>query len=204
MHSEPDDQTREVSKTRKKREAAEITRLGEMLSTLAESELDQLALASDVRQAIDQLKSTRAFGARKRQKQYLGKLLRNTDVEPIRQWLAQHQQHKQLAVRLDHDTERWRDRLIEDGDPALSEFLDQHADVDRQHLRQLMRNARAEREKGKPPRYARELFRALRAVLDSQPTPSTSANPPDKSTDRQSDETGPAAQPGEQSGNTPE
>jgi ribosome-associated protein len=67
-----------------------------------------------------------------------------------------------------HRVETWRDRLIADGDAALSELLAAHPDADRQHLRQLARNAIEERNRNKPPHAFRELFRELRELLGDE------------------------------------
>ena len=94
--------------------------------------------------------------------QYVGKLMRREDLEAIQavfDEVEQEKRHRDLAF---HRLEKWRDRLIEEGDDAVEAFIEEHPDVDRQALRQLIRNAKNERERGKPPANARKLFRLIR------------------------------------------
>ena len=94
--------------------------------------------------------------------------MRHIDAEPIQKALAcLSESSRQASARL-HKLEGWRDRLIDEGDTALAELLAEQPQADRQHLRQLIRNALKERSQNRPPRASRELFRYLRELLEGE------------------------------------
>ena len=129
-----------------------------------------MPLADDLRDEVARTRGVTSHIARKRQTQYLAKQLRNLgedEIEPIRRALAHDRDKAHRDTAALHRVESWRERLIDDGDEALGEFLAAHPAADRQHLRQLARNARAERKANKPPHAYRELFRELRETLGS-------------------------------------
>ena len=103
-------------------------------------------------------------GARKRQQQYIGKLMRDIDPEPIRQYLEQQRLDTRRQARIQHQLEDWRDRMIAEGDAAIDAYLTEQPIADRQCLRQLVRQARKEQAGNKPPKSSRALFRYLREV----------------------------------------
>ncbi len=155
-----------VSKSEMKRESHALQKLGEELVELPTNKLEKIPLPDELAEAIALARKITARGGRKRQLQYIGKLMRRIDAEPIRLAMdALRNEHLKENARL-HQLEQWRDRLISEGDKALAELLDQHPDLDRQHLRQLMRNAQQETKRNKPPKSARELFRYLRDVME--------------------------------------
>jgi len=159
-----DERDRELapSKSQRKREAKALQDLGARLTALSDEQLRRLSLPDELYEAVRLAQRIRERGGRKRQLQYLGKLLRSLDAAPIQERLAALQlQHREAAAEF-HRLERWRDRLIDEGDAALEAFLQEHPQADRQHLRQLIRNARAERDRQAPPKAARTLFRYLR------------------------------------------
>lgn len=153
------------SKSQRKREMHALQDIGEELVELAAAQLDKLPLPDKLRDAIDQCQQIRAHEARRRQLQFIGRLLRDVDAEPLQVALEQLRQHAKLATQQHHQLERWRDRLIAEGDSALNELLQLHPTADRQQLRQLIRTAQKEAEQNKPPAAARELFRSLRDLL---------------------------------------
>jgi ribosome-associated protein len=163
MHNENDPPHAPPSKTRLKQEALDLQQLGTDLLEVSES--DWLALQLPER-LIDALRETRRTpaggGARKRQLQYLGKIMRETDPEPIREFFRQRGLSAQRQIEAHHQLEHWRDRLIELGDAVIEELLQQYPQADRQHLRQLVRQAHKERDQQKPPKSSRALFRYLR------------------------------------------
>jgi ribosome-associated protein len=164
MNDNPFDESL-VSKSQRKREAHALQALGESLVKLNKSALAQIPLPDDLRNAIDEARRLHQHGALKRQLQYIGKLMRQCDVEPIRTAFEKVTNSFREDVEQHHELEQWRDRLISDGDPALEKLLTEYPEADRQHLRQLIRTAQKETASGKPPKAARELFRYLREVL---------------------------------------
>ena len=159
------------SKTRRKRDMHELQALGERLVELNAEQLASIALPENLRDAVDAARRITRHEARRRQLQYIGRLMRSVDPEPIREKLKiWHGLSAAHAARL-HRVERWRDRLM-DEEPALDEFARTHVGADMQRLRTLVRNARDERSAGRPPRSYRELFRLLRDIVsetDSEP-----------------------------------
>ncbi|KAA3629710.1 MAG: DUF615 domain-containing protein [Proteobacteria bacterium] len=155
------------SKSQVKREMLAVQKLGEELVGLSSSELARIALPEDLREAIDLARRLPQRGAHKRQLQYIGRLMRGVDCEPIQQDLDRLRNRDAAQTAQLHRIERWRDRLLDEGDSALEVLFVHHPLLDRQHLRQLLRNAHKEQTAGKAPRAAREIFRYLRDHLDS-------------------------------------
>lgn len=154
-----------VSKSQLKRESHALQDLGEELVGLPASRLAKIPMPEELADAVELARRITARGGRKRQLQYIGKVMRKIDVEPIEQAMAAlHNDAARETARL-HKLEQWRDRLLEEGDHALSELLDDYPQADRQHLRQLLRNAQREKQQNKPPKSARELFRYLRELM---------------------------------------
>ncbi len=163
-----DDDEDFVSKSQLKREAHALKDLGDELSNLKSDQLAAIPMEENLRAAIEETRRLKARGVRsglRRQLQYLGKLMRRAEVEPIQEALARIQGTHAEEKAVLHRSERWRDRLIEEGDAALGELLDEYPHADRQHLRQLIRNAQREAKAGKPPKSAREIFKAVRSLV---------------------------------------
>ncbi len=162
---QPNDDDEEIiliSKSQLKRESHALTDLGKELFELSPNKLARIPLPEKLQEALALAHRIKERGGRKRQLQYIGKILRATDVEPILAAMESLKlEHAHENARF-HRMEQWRDRLLEEGDSALSELLSQHPDADRQHLRQLLRNAQKEQSQNKPPKSARELFKYLR------------------------------------------
>lgn len=153
------------SKSQRKRDMHELQGLGEDLLALPESRWEPLALPEILYDALRQAKKITNFEGRRRQMQYIGKLMRKIDPEPIREAVAAFKLgHAQDSLRL-HQSERWRERLLAD-DGALQEFLTAHVDVDIQQLRSLVRAARkdaASEPEKRSGRAFRELFQFIKA-----------------------------------------
>ncbi|HEX5340623.1 MAG TPA: ribosome biogenesis factor YjgA [Gammaproteobacteria bacterium] len=163
-----------LSRSQLKREVDALQRLGEELVTLPENQLAALPLPDTLRDAVEFARRITSHGALKRQRQYIGKLMRGIDPAPIRARLDEFRNTSRLAKARFQQTERWRDRLIAEGDIALAEFLDQYPAADRQQLRQLVRAAARETASGQPPRHARTLFRYLQSLAGKAPDPGLS------------------------------
>jgi len=155
-------QAEEVSKSQRKRDAMAVKSLAAKLIDLSPARLAEVPLDESLRREILAARSIRSNVARKRQMQFVAKLLRREGTEAIEEALAAFDlEASQLSAR-QHRAEAWRDRLIEQGDPAVGALLERRRDTDAQALRQLLRNARREAARGKPPAAARSLFRLLR------------------------------------------
>lgn len=159
------------SKSLLKRQSAELQQLGESLIELAPNELDELELPEKLRDAIDIAKRISAHGGLYRQKQFIGKLMRKIDVEPIRAALEAKRNAQRTEVLRFRRVELWRDRLLSEDGAALSALLEEHPHADRSQLERLLARARHEQQRKQPPAAARELFSVLRALLDPQQGP---------------------------------
>jgi ribosome-associated protein len=157
-----------VSKTRKKREMHELQALGAALAELSESQLKEMRLGEDLLEALLEAKRIRSHEAKRRQMQYIGRLMREVDPAPIRSRLAELEGSSAQATARHRRLETWRERLLGD-DEALTAFAAEHPGADLQALRTLIRNAKKEQKEGKPPRAYRELFRVLKEI--EAPTP---------------------------------
>jgi len=157
-----------VSKTRKKREMHELQALGAALAELSESQLKEMRLGEDLLEALLEAKRIRSHEAKRRQMQYIGRLMREVDPAPIRSRLAELEGSSAQATARHRRLETWRERLLDD-DEALTAFAAEHPGADLQALRTLIRNAKKEQKEGKPPRAYRELFRVLKEI--ESPTP---------------------------------
>lgn len=166
QHHEHEDSDIELppSKTKIKQQMHDLQDIGAELVALGKDQLAQLDLPETLRDAIREMHRISKFGARSRQMQYIGKLMRGVDAAPIIAkldgWKGVSQQH---TAHL-HLLERWRDRLLE-GDSALTELLAAYPHTDTQHLRALIRNAQKEKEAGRPPKNYREIFQVLREII---------------------------------------
>jgi ribosome-associated protein len=158
------------SRSRQRRDALEVLKLAEMLAALSDAELSRVPLDEDILLEVRRTRGVTSHIARKRATQFLAKQLRKLDEEtlaPIRAALEHDRAKAHQEAAALHRLETWRTRLIDEGDAALDELLALHPSADRQHLRQLARNARAERDREKPLHAYRELFRALRELFEA-------------------------------------
>ena len=150
------------SKSSLKRDAHALQDFGEALLKLSKGQLARLPLDEDLAHALAEAQRMHQRGAHKRQLQFIGKLLRKLDVEPLQQAYAHLTNQYHEDVEQHHKLEKWRDRLLEEGDRALEDLLQHYPHTDRQHIRQLVRQAKKETAANKAPRSTRELFRYLR------------------------------------------
>ncbi len=165
MSQDPDDLLPErPSKSRRKREMHQLQALGERLVELNPEQVSKISLGTELLEALREMGRIKGREARRRQLQYIGKLMRHEDGDAIAAALERLKAGGIEQTRRLHQLERWRDRLIEQDDDALGELLAAHPGTDRQQVRQLVRNARKERELDKPPAASRKLFRYLRSL----------------------------------------
>lgn len=160
MNGEP-----EKSKSQRKREAISLQKIGERLSGLSDDQLKGMPLPATLVEAIHMLRSMMSHGARRRQLQYIGALMRDVDTAPINQALLAIDQGNLRQARQFQEAEQWRDRLVGGDDAAMEEILDRFEQADRQRLGQLVRSARREKQKDAAPTSARNLFRYIKGLL---------------------------------------
>ncbi len=156
------------SRSEQRREALDIRSLGEKLVALAPAHLAKLPIPEDLLEHIHDTQRITSHIAHKRQLQFLAKQMRRESdetLDAIRDAMEVGGDAAKRETALLHTVETWRARLLDDGDVALGELLAEYPTADRQHLRQLVRNAGEERAKNKPPHAFRELFRELRELL---------------------------------------
>ena len=149
------------SKTKKKQQMHALQALGAELVELSAEQLAAMRLPQALLAAALEAQRITAHGGRRRQMQYIGKLMRHLDPAPIREQLSVWQGLSRGNAARHHAAERWRERLLAD-DAALTAFAREQPGADLQALRALIRNARKETLERLPPRAFRELFRVLR------------------------------------------
>lgn len=164
---EPEEEIIWVSRTEMKNDMEELQKLGEELVGLKASVLDKFPLSEELSDAI---KDAQRFKneARRRQLQYIGKLMRTEDPEPLQAALDKiRNKHSQVTAVL-HKLEQLRDRIVESGDSAIDEAMELYPQADRQRLRQLARQASKEKKAGKTAKSAREIFQILKEHNDEE------------------------------------
>jgi ribosome-associated protein len=173
MHIE-DQELAEPSRSQLRREALDVFKLAEAIVALPESQLGKLPLSDELREEVQRARRITQQIARKRQIQFLAKQMRRREeeLEPLRLALTQDRDSMRRETAELHRLEGWRDRLLNDGDSALSDLLQHFPHADRQHLRTLVRQAREDAHANKPPTASRTLFKQLRALFSGDAEPS--------------------------------
>jgi ribosome-associated protein len=171
------------SRSEQRRAALDVLALGQQLVALSGAQLAKLPVPESLLPHIADTRRITTHVARKRQVAFLAKQMRREDdetLDAIRDALDAGGEAGRRETAAMHRAEAWRERLLIEGDAALSELLDAHPEADRQRLRQLLRNAGEERARNKPPHAFRELFREIRELLDTEPAedPVTRGSPP--------------------------
>ena len=156
------------SRTQQRRDALAVLALAQQLVDLPPSKLAKMNLPEDVQREIDQTRRITSHIARKRQLAFLAKVMRRHDEDAFadaRAALGENRERQRQETAAMHRLEALRDRLLGDhGDAALGALVEQHPQIDRQHLRSLIRQARAEQDSNKPPRAYREIFQLLKSL----------------------------------------
>lgn len=174
-----------VSKSQRRRDALEMKSLARELIKLNQAKLAHIPLDDGVRAAIADARKIHSNVAGKRQLQYVAKLLRRDDPEPILLALEKlEHEAREIAGRL-HRVENWRDLLLAGGDQAVGELIRLRSETDTQAIRQLIRNANRETARNRPPASARALFRMLREMDEAEPLPDAAESGVIGATDRQ-------------------
>lgn len=155
-----------ISKSQRKRDADAAQLLGKNILSLSQGAQDSIDLPESLSNALNDARRIKKNSALKRQLQYIGKLMRQIDLEPIHEQYLKLTNHYDKDIKVLHHIEKWRDRLLTEGDKALEELINEAPDTDRQHLRQLVRQSAKETKLKKPPKAAREIFKYLKTLFE--------------------------------------
>ena len=174
-----DDDGGRPSRSALKRESHALQSLGEQLLTLPDSHLNDLAMPDRLREAILDCKKMKLGEGRRRQMQFIGKLMRDADPEPLREAVAAFELgHARNALAL-HQAERWRADLISENKDALGRWLEVHPDCDVQRLRTLIRNARKDAAATPEQRNGRAYRELFQFIKEAQAQAQAQARAPD-------------------------
>lgn len=165
-HGEAGDEA--PSKSAMKRRMTALQELGETLTRLSDRQLEKIPLESpQLHQAIVEARTIGSNSARRRHMQYIGKLMRGIDPEPIEQALdSLYREQRENADRF-HQLEQLRDEVLSQGLKGIEQVVSRWPSADRQHLRQLVLQHQREVARGKPPAASRKLFRYLRELQEN-------------------------------------
>lgn len=155
------------SKSQVKRELQELQALGKQLTNVPNKQLVDFPLSEKLRDAILAAKTMKQ-GALSRQLKYIGGLMPDEDIDAVRVALNTLNKSHQDEVDQYHQIEIWRDRLLEGDEIVFDELMDSFASFDRQHVNQLLRNAKNEQRLSKPPKSARMLFKYLAEIQENE------------------------------------
>lgn len=159
------EEDQQPSKSELKREMQERQKLGEKLTHLSSAQLAKVPLDDTLRQAIQDYQRFTQREAKRRQLQFIGRLMRDADCDSIQQAWELTQSGSEASKKVQHKLEHWRDRLIAEGDDAVNQLLEAYPAIERQPLRQLIREALKEKKEGKPPAASRKLFQYIKPYL---------------------------------------
>ncbi len=166
FHDEDTSEEELPSKSQVKREMQALQELGRRLTELKPDQLAKLELTDKLRNALAEAHRHTARGALKRHLSFVGKLMRDQDIDAIQAYLDRLDSSSQAHAQHFHQLERWRDRLLT-GDPVEQEaFIEAYPAADRQTIRQLIRQAKKEAAENKPPAASRKLFKLIREVVE--------------------------------------
>lgn len=172
------------SRNELKKQMKDLQELGEAVAALPVDRLDKLKLDERLRDAIDELRRTRSFEGKRRQVQYIGKLMKSVDPEPLREAVASYRVGSASDTLALHQAEFWRDQLLA-GDDALQQWVQAYPATDIQQLRSLVRAARKEKlEPGeRHGRAYRDLFRLVKEQMQGGDDAGDDTPPTDPSHD---------------------
>jgi len=164
----PEEEQAPLSKTQRKQQMEDLQTLGEELVALSTDRVKRIAIPEELRDAVREAqRMTRHDEARRRQMQYIGKIMRNVDAEPIRAALALVRGESAGETAKLHRLERLRTELLAD-EKVLQEITALYPSIDLQHLRSLRRAALKEQEQNKPPRSYRAIFQLLKELEEGE------------------------------------
>lgn len=163
-YDEYDEGPEPKSRSQAKREMTALQKYGEALMVLGEETIRKAPLTPELKEAVLDAKRLTKHEAKRRARQYLGKLMRTIDIEPVKEFLETRGTGKSKADKAFQQIEHWRDELLGGNDDLMDELVERFPSTDRQRLRQLTLSARRERSKGQAPKQFRALFRYLREL----------------------------------------
>lgn len=164
--NEFDEEYDRPSKSQRKRDMIALQKLGEQLVGESRDRVQRVPMPDILRDAILECQRVKAHEGRRRQVQYIGRLMRElneVEVAAIQKAVDSWKGQSKAEAAALHALERQRERLLAN-DQALTELIALHPDIDAQHLRTLIRNARKEQEQQKPPKASREIFQILKSL----------------------------------------
>jgi ribosome-associated protein len=153
-----------ISKTRRKKQMHALQDVGAQLVALSAEELARIDMPDTLREAVEDARRFTRHEARRRQMQYIGRIMRDIDAEPIAEQLAALKAPSKRQTALFHVAERWRQELLADGE-ALERFVKEFPEADPQRIRAMVDEAREEKRGSRAPRRFRELFHLLSAIV---------------------------------------
>lgn len=155
------------SKSQVKRDCQHLVDVGESILKLKEDEIRALDLPEELEQAVTTALKIKSRSGLKRQRLYIGKLLRNIDSEHLETQLKKIQHRHDTNTAQFKRLEMWRDKLVDNNKDVLNDIIASYPDVDRQHINQLIRSAQQEKKSNKPPTAARKLFKYLNELAEA-------------------------------------
>jgi len=156
-----------ISKTRRKRQMHDLQALGAALVKLSPEKLSRIDLPEALRDAVLDAQKFTKHEARRRQLQYIGKIMRDIDADPIMEQLNALEAPSKKQTAVFHVAEKWRQAMVDDPEQVAA-FVKEYPEADPDRLRELAAGAVEEKRVGKPPRQFRELFHALNGILQEQ------------------------------------
>lgn len=177
VNAEPEPKTlsRRPSKTKAKEESDSLQELGKRLVSVGNDRLKKLDIPETLADAVREAKRISSFGALRRQMQYIGKLMRDVDVEPIQEMLDELDGVSNKANARFHALEKQREKLLAD-ESIITTLKNEHPDLDVSALRTLRRNALKEQAENKPPKAYRAIFQLLKSLQEAASTEAETTN----------------------------
>lgn len=158
------DEEEYISKTQRKKIMDDLKAMGKTLVELNNKDLAKIPMPEDLADAVNQARKMQSNNAKRRQLQFIGKIIRKIDYEPIEKALDKINQRRNNSTQHFKKLEQLRDHLIAEGQNAIEEVMQTYPGADRQMLRQYVRKAQQELSQEKPPAAARKIFRYLREL----------------------------------------
>ena len=153
------------SKTQVKKEMQDLRDLGESLIALTQTQRNSLNLPQKLQEAIEEAPRIKNWNAQKRHLSFIGKLLRDVDIEALTQSLNQLKEKGHRGAKLLPFVEQWTDKLIDGENDQLQAFIEQHPQCEIQQLRQLIRHAKKEKKEGKTTKQRMKLFKMIQKEM---------------------------------------